>query len=114
MKINRKILPDNEIYSSNEIRIGKWIDGKPLYRKVVTGTLVDGDLSVDLSSLNINLISNIGGVVGYSYDIKPINFNYSGYSISTRYASNIMYINASTPYANTPFYLVLEYTKTTD
>lgn len=32
-------MKENQVYSTNEIRIGTWIDGKPLYRKVITATL---------------------------------------------------------------------------
>lgn len=30
---------NKDIYSTAETRIGNWIDGKPLYRKVITGTI---------------------------------------------------------------------------
>ena len=103
-----------QIYSTTETRIGTWINGKPLYRKVITGTTVDGDSTIDISSLNIDLIVNMEGVAGNSGDYKPINFYFYGYSISSRYSFGTMYVWASTPYANLPFYLTVEYTKTTD
>ena len=101
-------------YTQEEQRIGTWIDGKPLYKKVIQGTTADGDISIDLSYLHIDTLVNIGGTAGSNGDFKPINFDYSGYSISTRYSLGIMYVNASTPYANMPFNIVIEYTKTTD
>ena len=103
-----------QIYSTTETRIGTWINNKPLYRKVITGTTADGDTTIDLSSLNIDLIVNMKGVAGNSGDYKPINFYFYGYSISSRYSFGTMYVWASTPYANLPFYLTVEYTKTTD
>lgn len=46
-------------YSTTERRIGTWIDGKPLYEKVITGTTgstTDGNIST--TEVNTN-ISNI-------------------------------------------------------
>lgn len=102
-------------YSTDEVVVGTWIDGRPLYRKVVQFTTASGgDTTVDLSSLNIRKVVKIDGVVGSDSDAKPINFYYEGYYISPRYANNTMYIASSTAYGNTPACLVLEYTKTTD
>ena len=50
-------------YSTNEQIIGKWVDGKPLYRKVIdlncpkcTKEGVSADANTDVSSLNIDYI----------------------------------------------------------
>lgn len=110
----QNILNDKFNYTQEEQRIGTWIDGKPLYRKVIQGTTADGDISIDLSYLHIDTLVNIGGTAGSNGDFKPINFDYFGYSISTRYSLGKMYVNASKPYANIPFNIVIEYTKTTD
>lgn len=98
-------------YSTNEIRVGTWIDGKPLYRRVVLGTLVDGDLAVNLTSSNIYEVIKVDGFCGNQ---RPLNFYFSGYSVSTRFSDGYMYIFASTPYANENFKMIIEYTKTTD
>ena len=57
-----------ENYSIAETRIGTWIDLKPLYRKVFTGTLgAAGDNgAINLTSYNIDTITNIYGFYGYS------------------------------------------------
>lgn len=36
---------ENEVYSTEETRIGTWIDGKPLYRKTVTVKNLSGNVS---------------------------------------------------------------------
>ena len=100
-----------DVYSTTEIRIGTWTNGKPLYRKVFTGTTVDGDLSIDMSSLNIAILTNCYGRSGASGTFRPLNFYYAGYSLNTRYASGTMYLFASTPYAGESFEMVVEYTK---
>ena len=98
-------------YSTTETRIGTWIDGKSLYGKVITGTLVDGNLDVDLTSLNIYEIIRVDGFCGNQ---RPLNFYFSGYSVSTRFSGGHMYIFASSPYANDNFKMIIEYTKTTN
>ena len=45
---------------------------------------------------------------------RPLNFYYSGYSVSTRYSPGHIYINSSSAYAGESFYMVVEYTKTTN
>ena len=101
-------------YSTNEIQTGIWTNGKPMYRKVITGNLASGDLQVDLSSLNISILINSYGRCGTTGNYRPLNFYLDGYFISTRYSVGTMYIAASSAYAGEPFELIVEYTKTTD
>ena len=101
-------------YSTTEKRIGTWINNKPIYRTVLTGTLVDGDLNIGLSSLNIAILTNSYGRCGTTGNYRPLNFYLSGYYISTRYSGGTMYIASSSAYAGEPFELVVEYTKSTD
>lgn len=110
-----EVIKQYNSYSTSEKFTGEyWIDGKPIYKKVFTGTTVAGDTSVNMSSLNIRQLVNITGVIGQNDEYKPINFTYDNYKISTRYSNGTMYINASNVYANLTFYLIVEYTKTTD
>lgn len=101
-------------YSTNEIQTGIWTNGKPMYRKVITGNLASGDLQVDLSSLNISILINSYGRCGTTGNYRPLNFYLDGYYISTRYSGGTMYIAASSAYAGEPFELIVEYTKATD
>lgn len=51
-------------YSTNEINTGKiWIDGKPIYRKVFTGTL--GTTASNDISFSIDTLIDEGGYVRY-------------------------------------------------
>lgn len=43
-------------YSTDEIVIGKWINGKNLYQKVILGNTSNGEAFEDLSSLNIDYL----------------------------------------------------------
>jgi hypothetical protein len=103
----------SQVYSEEETVIGTWL-GKPLYRKVLTGTTVAGDTVIDLSSLNINYISKMDGTVGTNFDYRPVNFYLDGHYHSTRFAYGNLYLASTSSYANLPFTIVLEYTKTTD
>ena len=42
-------------YSTNEQIIGKWVDGKPIYRKVIT----TNSTQMDVSSFNIENVSDV-------------------------------------------------------
>lgn len=111
-------------YSTEEKRIGTWIDGKPLYRKVFTGTKVsNSNKTINISNLNVEHIYFYGSITGNedesegSYEF-PINY----YETSTAYIrvnfhrkySNLTIVSSNGAYFNGTFNLIIEYTKTTD
>lgn len=52
---------EGEVYSTEEVRIGTWIDGKPLYRKTIYSTSQSGTIDVDYNFLrftNLNISVN--------------------------------------------------------
>jgi hypothetical protein len=107
-----------EIYSTEEIRIGTWIDGKPLYRKCFTG-LVSPSTSTQLntflnvSGLNIDSLPFLGGTIG-RFPIPIANGTASAYLwITTDKTHMAIYVNGSSVFEK-PVTLTLEYTKTTD
>lgn len=107
-----------EIYSTEEIRIGTWIDGKPLYRKCFTG-LVSPSTSTQLntflnvSGLNIDSLPFLGGTIG-RFPIPIANGTSSAYLwITTDKTHMAIYVNGSSVFEK-PVTLTLEYTKTTD
>lgn len=111
--------PALEVYSTEEVRIGTWIDGKPLYRKMYTVTLPSS--------------TNVGG---YQLEPYPDEFEVKSYSglfvdvwgaihtVPDHWANEFLtfcfmnhYIRVSfnsTSYVSRPVTLFLEYTKTTD
>ena len=115
----------NSIYSTDEIIIGRWIDGKPLYRKVVL---------VVISNITDTTISNIR----VNHNIKNMKFGFveiavknlstgdtysygsSGYinaaNNRTQWFLNRAQISASTNRSadNGTWYVSICYTKTTD
>lgn len=118
-----------EEYSTTEKIIGKWIDGKPLYRKTITFTSTISANATTSIAHNITNAKNI--FIDYGASFMEANIgtdNYMSYSLSLiGYAGNItdkMYCYV-TP-TNINFYsngawgknwtkhITLKYTKTTD
>lgn len=104
-----------ETYSTDETRVGTWIDGKPIYRKVINfGKLPNNNVkNVNHNIENMETIIDLHGVFKDStYQIKiPSGGDYN----SAIRATNTQ-IGISTPQNLTAFsgYIILEYTKTTD
>ena len=112
-----------ENYSTTEQRIGTWIDGKPIYRKVFTGTTPTSAGKHQ----TIDLPSTTDSVTNFYFQTKSP----SGYYINTCYAemgtvqlSVALQVTTSnrrlyfgtliSSYSSQPYTLTVEYTKTTD
>lgn len=122
-----------DVYSTEEMRIGTWIDGKPLYRKVVsfTNTLDSWDLSNNLVGLDIEAVIDVKGYVRNrsasstatfsQYNIgspnitssKTTGFTYK-VSGSNPTKLSISTIGLTTGSGSYDYAVILEYTKTTD
>lgn len=110
-----------EIYSTEETRIGTWIDGKPLYRRVCTFTTDSSADNVIMEDFDFSEIDNlvsgkgamrVGTTSGY---VLPAIIGSSGVSFTFDiYGGKIRYSNNSPVYKNKPTTLIFEYTKTTD
>lgn len=112
-----------EVYSTEEVRIGTWIDGKPLYRKVIETTSPD--------TAAVRMIANIGSgkdIVHISgviinpknkdrFDINMIILFVSPNQwISTYVSGNggVYMAVSGDPFLSKPVCIRIEYTKTTD
>lgn len=111
-----------EIYSTEEIVVGKWIDGKPLYRKVLifpNGTGSTVPVYYNLSSdFGINNVSEIFMVHPsfYMLDDLRVPFNYhdgTKYEIQVSGSTLVVSVGYS-QIASSRMVITLEYTKTTD
>lgn len=108
-----------ETYSTSEQRIGTWIDGKPVYRKVINfGALPNASTK----SVSHN-ISNLGTIL----DIKGTGTNGSFWfkfphvvqdtptnGIEINVSTTLIYIKTGSDRSAYSAYVTLEYTKTTD
>lgn len=113
-----------EVYSEEETVIGRWIDGKPLYRKVVNGNLS----STKNGTSTISTIPNADDVVtmhGYAVYSDPsritsIPTGFDGgttvqlSAIKTVDGTQIEAFNSTSLLVGRPCTIIVEYTKTTD
>ena len=113
-------------YSYNEIVVGKWIDNKPLYRKVFSFTLTSQTTEYTIDVDNIDQVTTLRGIYNAyntsqnKYEVKPVpyvalNRDYQQQIQFDRYTKKIAVKNASTLIPlNQTIFVVMEYTKTTD
>lgn len=110
----------NNVYSTDETVVGKWIDGKPIYRKVINS--ICGNLRTMLNGLNIDFLIDAKGTAWSNYDHRmpinapnpqPPNYVFGIYQSASTNTISIFY--------NTDFYndknkviCTVIYTKTTD
>lgn len=104
-------------YSTSETVVGTWIDGKPLYRKIVTATAPEGDVT------NFGIphgISNLKTVI--HQELNATNSNGNTYpqdndiyvlKLKDTDAQNV-WCNVSGAFYTWTLIVTLEYTKTTD
>ena len=116
-------------YSTNEIKTNKvWVDGRPIYRKVITGTTTTVDASFrvshGISNYDFIMIDNKSFIksVGTSTICVPINCppnvssDYNKRPTKATIVDNdiSIYIGSYNGYTSYDYAIILEYTKTTD
>lgn len=104
---------NDENYSIDAKVVGKWIDGKPIYRKCIDLGSYKGNTTIDLTSYNLNidyLISckSTGNNGGNWYDFSMTNNHDTALYFKGNF--NTLAIAGTT----TIRYIILEYTKTSD
>lgn len=117
-----KEAPYEDIYSEEETVIGRWIDGKPLYRKVIHATSPSTTGSWANIYSEVADIDYISSITGSLYDASIDSYNYLNYSTGTGTSIALTYHNRIgidmvaqyRTFANCPVILIIEYTKTTD
>ena len=113
--------PEN-IYSTNESVVGRWIDGKPLYQKTIDcGTGPKNTYKrVAHNISNIEFVTDVKGigtaVHDYSYPIPvPSHYNLN-YSLQVSVDSTNITLDTGNgaDYSGQQCYITIQYTKTTD
>lgn len=114
------IIAKQDVYSTDEIEIGTWIDGKPIYRKVIDFGVLPNNTSkyVPHNISNLDKVINIGGYIvkGNEYNPLPLMYRGSDSSYNTAIyvtATNIA-MNNEKDRSGYSAVVILEYTKTTD
>ena len=114
IKYNLGDLSSKEKYSTDEIVIGEWINGKPLYRKVV---IIDNPSSGTTFSI-ANIDEPINAIWKQMYGSSTLCFNYnengSSRSAITFNATSKNFEITITGGFKGKMVAILEYTKTTD
>lgn len=112
-KENNDLQMVREKYSTEETVIGEWIDGKPIYRKVIMG---NNTQYYDLSTCNIKDIMNMDAFCDNRSGAAKDCFMYS---MDAKNSESIVYQEQNkrlyvASVSNLIKYIIIEYTKTTD
>lgn len=102
-------------YSTNEVKTGgKWIDGKPIYRKVVdVGTLPD-TTSKNVPHNIQNLDKVLEAKLVASDNISSIVCSFGGKELEIYVNRETIFIVSGNNFTGYSGYAIIEYTKTTD
>ncbi len=114
IKLANDVYLANDLYSSTEKVVGKWIDGHDLYRKVITGTtpssqgvFVAHNTSIGtLVNEKLLILSPAGYNTGNGY--CEDGANQLSYVVGT---SNIYFSTLHSALRERPYKLIIEYTK---
>lgn len=119
-------LQNGNVYSTNEVNTGKvWINGKPIYRKVIEITSPSLSATTDYSHgiENVDILRPVEMFVLRNIDntVRPINIAYSASTIITQGAKTKISYRIPTDIwswtyqpSDLTLYVIVEYTKTTD
>ena len=108
----------DSVYSTDEMIIGRWIDGKPLYRKVIQGNITSKNQILFVVNENVKTMVSI-----YGYDSPdgiyyfPFNYTQSGSTqkaIFYKKDTDTIEFRSDSYNPGEVFVVILEYTKTTD
>ena len=117
--------PGAVLYDTEEKIVGKWIDGKPIYEKVIYVNIVDRDWHNIQMDVSIDFVVKLKGMFyqgnGHPYFIESQGNTYpnaSERSVLT-YNKNDNFIQYGVLYSNSDLtssylYIIIQYTKTTD
>ena len=120
MRINESLTP--QVYStSEEHRVGRWVDGKPIYRKTFyISSLPNNDwVNIAHNISDMDEITNIFGIMRTPTNHTTVAFNMAGQS-SLYGSGNVLVVRAdrtnivigtTTNWSANVAYITLEYTK---
>lgn len=101
-------------YNTTETKIGTWIDGKPIYRKVI---FINKTNSTNIGNLNFDFITikNFALSSGmFIFSNNRYNSDNDLVEVFLNKNQKTIEINTGSAWTNYTAYVTLEYTKTTD
>lgn len=118
LKINEKLIT-NSIYSTEEQKIGKWINGESLYRKVLyySGIIANGSSAGVGTIDNVDKIINARGFCKSGNTQIPIpesHISSINSQIEIWFGGNTLTVATGSARNISEIRMVVEYTKTTD
>lgn len=117
LNATKDYVDNSNSYSTDEtLTGGKWIDGKPIYRKVVDCGAMPNN-TVKLVAHNISNLDNTISISGYAKStIETLPLPFSGILgvIEAYTNSTDIKIGSSYDFSSYSGYVIVEYTKTTD
>lgn len=113
-----------QIYSTTETKAGIWIDGKPLYRKIIettapkttaNGTYITGKTEI-ADNIDMAVIEYVFAIESNGATVSMPYVTNAGYQLKSNIGveKNLYVINGVTTYNNLPVKASVLYTKTTD
>lgn len=102
-----------EVYSTEETRIGTWIDGKPVYRRIFTGNLpYSSGWSVvfEVPDMEEPILVNMKIQINQS----DLTYSFSDPSTGVGSKGNSISFYTTNAYQGKRYMCIVEYTKTTD
>ena len=117
------IKKDENAYSTDERKVGTWIDGKPIYRKVIittSPTSINDFQSIAILPENEKTLVNLRAqiYVQNASIITQVPFSFATESLGSIYfdpkTKNIIMSTNNSTYINSEVTIIAEYTKTTD
>ena len=117
--------PGAVLYDTEEKIVGKWIDGKPIYEKVIYVNIVDRDwhnIQMDVSIDNVIKLKGIlyqGNSYPYFIELQGNTYPNTNERAMLLYKKDENYIRYGVLYTQTDLtstylYITIQYTKTTD
>ena len=109
------LISNNNTYSTKEIKTSKkWIDGKPIYRKVIFGKITEAIQNIYHQIENIDSYIKLEPYMVADVQLFP-SFNTGNYYFTIFAASKTqLVLQTINGYINNNYRVTLEYTKTTD
>ena len=106
-------------YSTSEQRIGTWIDGKPVYRKVIqySNRILAGNVEIPHGIHNFKMLAKIEIITFYDnkYYATPLIYNNVSSASYINYVDNTnIVLKLGENWDLYTMYITVEYTKTTD
>lgn len=109
------LISNDNTYSTEEIKTSKkWIDGKPIYRKIISGKITESAQNINHQIKNIDSYVKIEPYMVTDTLLYP-SFSTGNYYFTIFAASKTQLILQTIDgYINSNYRVTLEYTKTTD